>query len=152
MSRRGYFTGLLLSVLLAVGPSMAGADSWARPKTKEVFSESRDYFVRVAPGESLGDVFGFSGQKKGRYAAAEFYRRGRDRSYNLVAEVTLLNPMAPVEFFVSDQGRLATVDNWHNLGYGKIVSIYDSRGQLLRAYELSELFQPEEIKSLPHSA
>ena len=72
--------------------------------TREVFSGSREYFVRVIPGESTGDTVGFSGAKKGKYAAAEFYRRSNDRSYKLAAEITLLNPVAPAEFFVSDAG------------------------------------------------
>jgi len=79
--RPGYFTPLLLSVLLLLAPPVGNADSWPGPTIKEVFSESREYFVRVLPGESLGDTSGFAGQKKGRYATAEFYRRGRDRSF-----------------------------------------------------------------------
>jgi hypothetical protein len=138
-------------VLLLFAAALAQADDWGGPAIAEVFSASREYFVRVIPGESLGDTFGFAGAKKGRYAAAEFYRRGEDRSYRLTAEVALLNPIAPVEFFVSDDGQVATVDNWHNVGYGKVVSIYDSAGKVIRAYELAELFQPEEIKRFRHS-
>jgi hypothetical protein len=136
-------------VLLA--PSIASADSWAGPTIREVFSQSREYFVRVVPGESLGDTFGFAGERKGRYASAEFYRRAPDRSYRLQAEVSLLNPIAPVELLVADNGHLVAVDNWHNLGYGKVISVYDSRGALIRSYELRELFQAEEIKGFPHS-
>lgn len=128
------------------------ADSWPRPRIKEVFSESREYFVRIVPGESLGDTFGFAGQKKGRFATAEFYRRVQDRSYQPIAEARLLNPIASVEVLIADSGHVATVDNWHNAGHGKVVSIYDSRGHLIRAYELGDLFQPEEIKSFSHSA
>ena len=143
---KGFF--LTLFVLIAFP---AKADSWARPKVKEVFSESREYFVRVTPGESLGDTWGFAGQKKGRYAAAQFYRRAPDRSYQLVAEASLLNPVAPVEFFVANNGHLATLDNWHNVGYGKVIAIYDARGKAIRAYELTELFEAKEIDSFPHS-
>lgn len=127
--------GLLLAAALP-----AVADDWPGPRVREVFSESREYFVRIRPGE-----------KKDRHATAEFYRRAPDRSYRLVAEASLLNPGAPVEFFVSDDGGLATVDNWHNVGYGKVISIYDARGKLVRAYELADLFQPEEVKAFPHS-
>jgi hypothetical protein len=137
--------------LLLLASSLARADSWAAATTKEAFSRSREYFVRVVPGESLGDTFGFAGAKKGRYASAEFYRRAADRSYRLVAEVSLLNPVAPVEYFVSDEGHLATVDNWHNVGYGKVVSIYDAAGKLVRAYDLGDLFEPREVESFPHS-
>ena len=118
---------------------------------KEVFSASRGYFARVTPGESLGDTFGFAGEKKGKYTAAEFYRRNPDRSYRLLAETVLLNPVAPVAFFVSDDGRLATLDNWHNIGDGKVVSIYDPRGKVVQSYELSDLFQAEEIKAFAKS-
>jgi hypothetical protein len=149
----GRFT-VVVSVLgsfLAVVASIANADSWASPRIREAFSESREHFVRVLPGKSVGDTFGFAGEKKGRYATAEFYRHAKDRSYQLIAEASLLNPVAPVEFLVADSGNLVAIDNWHNLGYGKVVSIYDSRGKLIRAYELRDLFQPEEINRFPHS-
>lgn len=141
----------LSGLCLLVAASGASADSWPAPRVKEVFSESREYFVRVVPGESVGDTFGFGGEKKGRYAVAEFYRRAPDRSYRPIAEATLLNPVAPVEFFVADSGHLAALDNWHNVGYGKVVSLYSPRGALIQSYELRELFQPDEIKSFPHS-
>jgi len=149
--RRIHFKGFLLGTLLSVTTLAVRADDWAGPQTKEVFSASREYFVRVIPGESLGDTFGFAREKKGKYAAAEFYRRHQDRSYRLVAEAVLLNPVAPVEFFVSNDGRLATIDNWHNVGYGKVVSMYDPRGKVVQSYELSDLFQDEEIKAFGRS-
>ena len=150
-SPRGHFQSIVACLLTLFIADIAIADSWPGPRTREVFSESREYFIRVTPGESIGDAVGFGGAKNGRYAVAEFYRRGKDRSYNLTAGITLLHPVAPVEVFVSDAGGLVTVDNWHNLGYGKVVSIYDSRGMLIRSYELSELFSTEEIRNFPHS-
>ncbi len=141
----------VLGLSLLVATSLAIADSWPGPLTKEVFSESREYFVRIIPGESVGDTFGFAGAKKGRYAIAEFYRRAQDRSYQLVAEARLLNPVAPVDLFVADSGHMVTLDNWHNVGYGKVVCIYDPRGRPIRSYELRDLFQSEEIESFPHS-
>lgn len=141
----------ILGSFLTLAASVANADSWASPRIREVFSESREYFVRVRPGESVGDTFGFAGEKKGRYATAEFYRRAKDRSYQLIAEASLLNPVAPVEFLVADSGSLVAIDNWHNVGYGKVVSLYDSRGNLLRSYELRDLFQDDEIERFPHS-
>jgi hypothetical protein len=148
MIGRPLLASLLVGALVA---PQARGDSWAAPRTSEAFSASREYFVRVLPGESLGDTFGFAGERKGRYATAEFYRRGEDRSYRLIAETGLSNPIAPVEFLVADSGHLITVDNWHNVGYGKVVSVYDARGKLIRSYELRELFTPEEIRRFPHS-
>jgi hypothetical protein len=109
------------SVAVLLSALPARADSWAAPVTK------------------------------GPYAPAEFYRRAPDRSYQLLAEASLLNPVAPVEFFVADNGHLVTLDNRHNVGYGKVVAIYDARGKPIRAYELRELFDAEEIKRFPHS-
>ncbi len=151
MMRRLPVMGFSLGTLLWATTLAVSADDWAAPQTQEVFSATRDYFVRVIPGESVGDTFGLAGGKQGKYALAEFYRRNQDRSYRLTAETILLNPVAPVEFLVSDEGRLVTIDNWHNLGYGKVVAIYDSRGQLVRSYKLSDLFQDEEIESFGRS-
>lgn len=149
MMRSLSFSFFLLCTLLSV--TEVGSDDWAGPQIKEVFSASREYFVRITPGESLGDTVGFAGQKKGKYAAAEFYRRQQSRSYRLLAETVLLHPVAPVEFFVSNEGRLATIDNWHNLGYGKVVSLHDSRGKVIQSYGLSDLFQDREIHAFVRS-
>ena len=126
--------------LLVLAALPLRADDWPAPRTKEVFSQSREYFVRVIPGKM-----------KGGHASAEFYRRAPDRSYRLVAEASLLNPVAPVEFLLADSGHLLSLDNWHNVGYGKVVAIYDPRGKLIRTYELRELFDAEEITRFPHS-
>jgi hypothetical protein len=137
---------------LALLAAPAFADDWPGPQVREVFSESREYFVRVIPGRSIGDSFGFRGMQKGPWAAAEFYRREADRSYRLLAEATLKNPMAPADFYVSNEGYLATVDNWHNVGYGKVVTLYDRVGKLVRAYELAELFPAADIKAFPRTS
>jgi len=116
-----------------------------------VFSASRDHFVRVIPGTSIGDTVGFAGAEKGAYATAVFYQRRPDRSYKLTATATLLNPVAPVEFFVSNEGRLVTVDNWHNRGYGKVLALYDAEGKPVKAYALTDLFSRQEIDTHQHS-
>ena len=142
---------LTLLLLACAFGAPARADSWAAPTVTEVFSASRDHFVRITPGKSLGDTIGFAGSAKGPYAAAEFYARQPDRSYRLMHGATLLNPVAPARFFVSDDGRLATVDNWHNNGFGKVVAIYDPTGKLVKAYDLTDLFPPAAVKAMPHS-
>src|SRR5882724_6753256 len=118
---------------------LAQADEWPAPVIREAFSQSRTYFVRVVPGKSVGDTVGFSGAAKGPFATAEFYRLEKDRSYRLTTTAPLLSPVAPVEFFVADRGFLITLDNWHNMGYGKVVAFYSPEGKLIRAYELSDL-------------
>ncbi len=127
------------------------ADDWPAPQVREVFSAARNHFVRVTPGESWGDTFGFAGSPKGPYARAQFYQRRADGAYAPSTAVTLLNPLAPVDFFVSDDGHLAILDNWHNRGYGKVFALYAPDGALVRAYELAELFSIEEIERFEHS-
>ena len=140
-----------IAALTCAFASVAQADSWAAPQVREVFSASRDHFVRVIPGTSIGDTIGFARAAKGKYAAAEFYQRQADRSYRLMHSATLLNPVAPVDIFVSNDGRLVTVDNWHNLGYGSVLAVYEAGGRLVKAYALTDLFSKSEIDRYPHS-
>ena len=146
------FRAVLWLLLLALGlASPAHADSWANPVVREIFSANRDHFVRVTPGASWGDTMGFAGAPKGEFATAEWYRRQADKSYRLMHTATLLNPVAPVDVFVSNDGRLVTVDNWHNRGYGKVLAVYDPAGELVKAYALTDLFAKDEIDSSPRS-
>ena len=65
-------------VLLLLAQGLA-ADDWPGPRVMNVFSEDGARFVRVTPGESLGDSVGFAGAKQGAYAQALFYERQADR-------------------------------------------------------------------------
>jgi hypothetical protein len=141
---------LLFAILFTLAVP-ARADDWPAPQVREVFSASRDHFVRVTPGKSIGDTVGFAGASKGQYATAEYYRRQGDKSYKLMQTATLLNPVAPVDVFVSNDGRLVTVDNWHNRGYGKVLALHDAGGKLVKAYALADLFSKAEIDAYPHS-
>ena len=127
------------------------ADDWPAPQVREVFSHNRNYFVRVIPGNSFGDTYGFKGAAKGSFATAEFYRLDKDRSYRLAARTSLLNPVAPIEFFVTDRGALITLDNWHNMGYGKVVAFYSQEGKVVRDYALADLFTQSEVDGFRHS-
>ena len=138
--------------LFALGiAQFAPADDWPGPQTREVFSHSRAYFVRVIPGTSWGDTYGFKGAAKGPFAKAEFYRLEKDRSYRLTATAFLLNPIAPVDFFVTDRGFLIGLDNWHNRGYGAVAAFYTPAGEVIRRYELNGLFTKTEIDAFEHS-
>jgi len=128
-----------------LAPQDLAADDWPAPQVTEVFSANREWFVRVLPGKSLSDTVGFAGAPKGPYARAEWYLRTTDRSYRLAAEASLANPVAPVKFLVTDRGYLVTLDNWHNMGYGKAVASYSPDGKRVAAYELKELFSATEV-------
>jgi hypothetical protein len=142
---------LLAVAILVLAGGVAGADDWPAATITEVFSESREWFVRVIPGKSLGDTFGFAGSPKGPYARAEFYQRAPDRSYRLIREITLDNPIAPVKFLVTDRGYLVTFDNWHNLGYGRVLASYAPTGRRVASYALTDLFSSREIEAFSRS-
>ena len=139
---------IFLAAFLSIGVAM---DSWPGAQTKEVFSASREWFVRVTPGKSFGDTVGFGSSAKGPYARAEFFRRDANRGYRLVAEQTLVNPVAPVLFFVTDRGYLVTLDNWHNMGYGRALAGYESSGRQVFALQLADLFTGDEIAAFKTS-
>jgi hypothetical protein len=143
MLRRTLAGALVAAVLVAERP--ARADEWPAAQIKEVFSQSREWFVRVTPGNSVGETVGFAGAPKGKHATAEFYRRADDRSYRLAKEITIENPVAPVTFLVTDRGYLIALDNWHNMGFGKVIASYAPDGRVVFAAELKDLFSREEI-------
>jgi hypothetical protein len=129
----------------------ASADSWPGPRSFAVFSESGGYFARFVPGDSVGDTAGFAGAPRGRYATALLYGLQADRSYKLLHEVALPNPVSPVSALVSDEGFVITFDNWHNLGVGKVVAIHGPDGRLVRGYELAELYPPARLGRIRQS-
>jgi hypothetical protein len=140
---------IVLSLLL-VTVSLP-ADDWPPANVQEIFSKNREYFVRITPGESIGETWGFAGAKIGKHAHAEFFRVQPDRSYGLDHEIDLLNPVAPTSFFVSNAGDLVTLDNWHNVGYGFVVALYHADGKLVKSYRLSDLFPKKEVESFSQS-
>ena len=127
------------------------ADDWPGPQTREVFSQNRQYFVRITPGESWGETWGFAGAKIGRHAQAAFFREQSDKGYRLERTIELLNPVAPVDVFVSNGGDLVTLDNWHNRGYGAVLVLYHADGKLVKVYKLADLFPKSELDSFPQS-
>ena len=137
-----------LFLVIALG---LGADDWPAPRVKNVFSDDGTHFVRITPGNNLGATVGFKGARRGRNARAEFYVRQKDRSYRLIADATLPNPIAPVEALLSNDGLLITFDNWHNAGYGKVAVVYDARGTVVRSYELEQLYASEKVTHVPTS-
>jgi hypothetical protein len=142
---RGIIASFLMLVFL---PGLVAADQWPAAKVQSVFSGNGLRFVRIVPGESYGDTVGFKGSKTGAYARGEFYEKQPDRSYKLMADVTLQNPVAPVESLLSNRGYLLTFDNWHNVGYGKVVVIYRPNGELIRTYELEALYTSKQIEAI----
>ena len=127
------------------------ADQWANPEKKNIYSQSKKYLVKIIPGYSIGDLDGFKGAPTGDYAKAEFFKRNNAGHYELLKEIFLVNPVAPVNCFLNNDNYLITLDNWHNKGYGKIVAIYSPDGKLIKSYELKDLFSKKEIEQFSSS-
>jgi len=142
---RARAAAILLALLVGSGRDVCWGDQWPAAQVREVWSPSRDHFVRVTPGTGVGETVGFSGAPTGPAATAEFYRRASDRSYRPVWMVSLVNPVAPSDAFLTDRGYLATLDDWHNMGYGKVVAFYAPTGARVRTYALADL--PHEARA-----
>ena len=139
------------ALLVAVATASPATDDWPAARVKTVFSEDGARFVRIIPGDNIGATIGFKGARSGKNGRAEFYVRQKDRSYKLTADILLPNPVAPVEALLSNGGSLITFDNWHNIGYGKVVVIYNATAQIVRAYDLEQLYPREQVGRIPMS-
>jgi hypothetical protein len=58
------------------------ANDWPAPQIREVFSANRGWFVRVTPGESWGETWGFTGANIGKHAQASFFREHPNKDYH----------------------------------------------------------------------
>lgn len=145
--------GIIVAIVvtLIISPCLVVADEWPAAKVQHVFSENGRHLVRIVPGEGYGDTVGFKGSKTGAYARGEFYEKQPDRSYKLMSDVALQNPVAPVDMLLSNRGYLLTFDNWHNAGYGKVIAIYKPNGELVRTYELETLYPAKQLEAIPAS-
>jgi hypothetical protein len=142
---------IVLVVALVLAPAGVRPDDWPAPQARHVFSSDGSHFVWIIPGSSWGDVVGFEGAGTGEHARGLFYALEADRSYRLVADVALANPVAPVEALVTKRGELVTFDNWHNFGFGAVVAIYGPEGALRASYTLEELYGEERMSEVPRS-
>ena len=142
---------ILVLALLALKPTTVRADDWPGAQARTVFSADGRRFVRLVPGTSWGDAVGFAGAPKGAYARGQFYALQSDRSYRLVADVALLNPVAPVDALLTIRGELVTFDNWHNVGFGAVVAIYGPAGALRASHTLEQLYDAAKLSAVPRS-
>jgi hypothetical protein len=145
----------LLALLLAgagLATPAARADQWISPTESGAISLDGRVIVRVVPGESWGEVEGFKGAPTGKHAMARFYRLDEaGAAFVQYREQELLNPVRPVAFAVADDGTLATIDNWHNAGYGPVLVVYAPSGEIVKSYELKDLYSEEQIRQFPMS-
>jgi hypothetical protein len=136
---------------VAVIASAAYADTWAAPSEKDVFSPSGQFRVHMTPGKGKVGSTGSEPAPKPEWATATLYsERGAGNSKKLSA-FSLMNPVAPLSMLLTNEGRLLTVDNHAEVGYGKVVVLYDPNGSILKAYSLDDLFTVRERQRFVHS-
>lgn len=115
-------------------------------------SDNAEWLVRITPGESIGDVYGFAGAESGEYASAIVYRFDFETgTYLEVSRFNTGNPVAPVEVYAANDGRVVTLDNWHNFGIGNVVSVYDFEGNALLDLKLTDIYTVEELEKFRRS-
>ena len=139
-----------LAAAMCLAAIEAAADSWPNATTMAAVSENGGIVVRVLPGESIGDTYGFAGATKGRYARAQWLRFRRD-GYERYQSAELVNPVAPIQLAVADDGTLVTLDNWHNVGYGYALVIYAPDGSVRKRYRLADLYAAPVLDKLERS-
>jgi hypothetical protein len=138
----------VLLVATTMAASNVHADDWPSVQTVAITSPNGEIVVRIVPGTDMSAVVGFAGAAKGEPARALFYRLKGDDKFVLYQQVKLLNPVAPVLSLVANSGELVTLDNWHNLGYGKILAHYGADGKVRRSYKLAQIYPAADIRKL----
>jgi hypothetical protein len=127
------------------------ADTWVMPSPVTVMSSSNNFIAQVLPGHGGFGHYEHAITNREQNATAVVSVGRPGAATNLVWQGKLVNPAAPVEVYVSDTGGLVTLDNWHNVGYGPIVVIYDPTGRLVRYWELKDLYTFEEQMQLKYT-
>jgi hypothetical protein len=154
---------MLLTAAALISASPALADSWAMPTPTTIVSPAGtmratiiprpmtsqiEYFEdKVARREPAGGVSGSAA----RTAVARIERKEAG-GWTFLREQPLLNEVAPVVALVSDTGFVATLDNWHSVGFGEhVLAIYRPDGSVVRSFALPDLLPDTYTAGLPHS-
>ena len=142
--------------------TLARADSWPPPRTKQYTSANGSIQAIIVPRALAGHFEYFqdkadgkstAGQRPGSNITAPFARVSRRTDvgrWTTLWQQPLVNDVVPVDALVANSGQyLITFDNWHHRGYGPdAVAIYDARGRLIRKYALSDFLPLSFIETL----
>jgi hypothetical protein len=146
---------------LATFPAMA--DSWLPAKVETYTSANGDWRFTVYPRELTSPLAYFQDKVDDKSNAGgvpgdtqrsaighmECRREGR---WQTVWKMPLENEVSPVEAVVSNDGDVATLDNWHGMGWGDdVVVIYSAKGEQLEKFGLDGFIPKNYIHALPHS-
>ncbi len=130
-------TVLLMLATLAVAPR-AAADRWGTPERRTVRSPNARFELVVEPHSlhrrATLSLFSINkGKRKARY------------TWSAVSAWT------PVSVFVSDSGRVVTMNEWGRAGFEHTLVIYDRAGRVLVDRHLDDLLLKEELPLVTES-
>lgn len=138
--RRTLLICSLMLLLFFGARTVALADSWAYPSRKVYLSVDHQWRSTITPPE---------GRQRTPQAVMEHREQGR---WRIVWHRPLVNWVMPVFVQVSNQGQLATFDDWPRVGFGPhAVVLYDMNGQPLRQMRLRDFLPMDYIQGLPTS-
>lgn len=153
----------ILSLVSLFWEHAAIADEWAPPKPETYYSINKQWRLTVIPRAMESPLAYFSDKVRGRsdpgapprdpeQSARGLMEHLSGQTWNLVWNLPLANEIGPASAAVSNQGAIATFDNWGSMGYGKnVVVIYDRRGRKIRSLALDDIAPKTYIQALPHS-
>jgi hypothetical protein len=127
-------TAVLVALLITIATgwlSRAVGDSWLVPKPRIFASQFGDYGLRMIPGEPN--------------ASATLFTLSEKAEEQTAWQGPLVN--IPHRVYISDNGRVVTVDTYARVGYEHALVTYDEKGKVLADYRLEDLLTAEEIKA-----
>lgn len=155
----------LLPAVLALGTTMALADSWAPPAVQTTASANGRFRVTIVPRgikspldffQDKADGKKLAGQREGDAQTAPLARveqRDPTGQWQMRWQKPLVNDVGPTQVLIADDGAsLVTFDNWHSVGFGDdVVVIYDRHGNLVRKLSLEQILPRAYVAHLPRS-
>jgi len=130
------WTDLRLAVLgIALLASSARADQWVTPTARTLRSPDQKLKAVITPAAD--------GRSGATATIGEESQPGKT--------FTLSTRWMPVDVVLFDDGSLLALDDWHQLGYGKVATLYERDGTIRWSKTLVELVGQAVIASAQHS-
>lgn len=134
-----------LALLLATATSVR-AECIRSSSPQERTSPNGQIIARVKPNFRTVGATGEEDRSRSSSSATVEWLRLKGGTPERFATATLLNPVAPMEFLVADDGTLVTLDNWCNAGSGDVLVIYSPTAGVIRKYALGDFWSQEQIR------
>lgn len=150
MERKAILCVIVLSLAGAWAWRSARADIFVEPKVKTYLSANGRYRLTVTPS-ARRPASPLEQVPPAKAAQARMERR-EGTGWVRAWRGPLRNPVAPSRVVVSNDGRVATFDDWYGAGHGpRVVVLYDRAGRLVRSLGLEQLLPADYLRALPRS-